>query len=495
MKIYKYLAAAAFVILAAAAVVLGSLNQDEGWYLYAAKLVAEGKMLYRDFFFTQGPVMPVFYSFFSSIWDNYGIIGARVFTVLLGLLSLLFSSHLAYRLAPDKAKKIASLLVFVLLGSNLYHVYYLAIPKTYALSSLALSAGFYLFSFIDSKRASLCVFFAGSALVLAAATRITLVLIPVVLFLYLLFNKERRGILVFSFALGCGIMALLAYLPYVCDEATWQRFVLAHFYHASRGSFDLMLFIGSLSRIVRWYLPIWVLLGLSFAFPDFGTDKKSHLLLVSFAVVAFVQFLAPFPYDDYQVPIMPLIAVYTAVRISAVKFPVLLLALGMTWALSFGSPLLESFMTAGQDRFWVVRKDSPDVFALRRVAKEIERLDPDGKMLLTQDLYLAIETNRNVPEGFEMGPFSYWGEIENAPGLNDKKLLEYLRNPPCKVAALSGYTFAITAPSCVETPVKKQVKFFEEVKKNYKLVSKTPNFGQNSTSLMILSRKGDNGKE
>ena len=495
MKIYKYLALAAFVILAVAAVILGSLNQDEGWYLYAAKLVSKGEMLYRDFFFTQGPVMPIVYSFFSSIWDNYGIIGARVFTVFLGLLSLLFASHLAYRLAPEKEKNIAAILVFILLGSNLYHVYYLAIPKTYALSSLFLVAGLYLFSFLDSKKSSIFVFFSGCALVLAAATRITLVLVPIMLFLYLIINKERRGALAFSFALGCILMALLTYSPYLIDETARQRFVLAHFYHASRGSFDLMLFIGSLSRIVRWYLPIWVLLGLSFAFPNLKNKSVLTVLLVSFVAVALVQFLAPFPYDDYQVPIMSLIAIYAAVRISTVKFPIVLLTLGMTWALSFGSPLLESFMTAGQDRFWVVRKDAPDVLMLRKAASEIEKLDPNGKMLLTQDLYLAIESNREVPKGFEMGPFSYWGEKENTPGLNDKKILEYLRASPCKVAALSGYTFAITAPTCVETPIAKQIRFFEELKKNYSLVSKMPNFGQNSTTLMILLRKDDNGKE
>ena len=52
MKAYAWLSAAAFAALAVFAVLFGSLNQDEGWYLYAAQLAGEGKMLYRDFFFT-----------------------------------------------------------------------------------------------------------------------------------------------------------------------------------------------------------------------------------------------------------------------------------------------------------------------------------------------------------------------------------------------------------------------------------------------------------
>ena len=46
----------------------GGLNQDEGWYLYAAQLVHDGKLPYRDFFFTQGPTMPFVYSLLSPLW-------------------------------------------------------------------------------------------------------------------------------------------------------------------------------------------------------------------------------------------------------------------------------------------------------------------------------------------------------------------------------------------------------------------------------------------
>ena len=65
LKKYWFLATFACVFLVLASVWLGGLNQDEGWYLYAANLVAEGKMLYRDFFYTQGPLLPIIYSPFK----------------------------------------------------------------------------------------------------------------------------------------------------------------------------------------------------------------------------------------------------------------------------------------------------------------------------------------------------------------------------------------------------------------------------------------------
>ena len=46
-------------ILAAANLYLGDLNQDEGWYLYAAGLTAQGQLPYVDFAYTQAPVLPL----------------------------------------------------------------------------------------------------------------------------------------------------------------------------------------------------------------------------------------------------------------------------------------------------------------------------------------------------------------------------------------------------------------------------------------------------
>ena len=61
--------------LYAFAALFGNLNQDEGWYLYAAQRVAEGAMPYRDFFFTQGPVMPYVYGALEQVWAPMGVLG------------------------------------------------------------------------------------------------------------------------------------------------------------------------------------------------------------------------------------------------------------------------------------------------------------------------------------------------------------------------------------------------------------------------------------
>ena len=501
MKIFWALAIFAFAVLGAAAVWLGGLNQDEGWYLYAANMCAEGKMLYRDFFYTQGPFMPRFYGSARCVWDTWGLLGARILTLTLGFVGVCFATGLARRLAPEGRKVESALITFLLLGCNLYHLYYVAIPKTYALASMLVMMGFFLVAIgghaVFKGAAGLC-------LAYAAGTRISLGALLCVVGLWLLLSKRWKDLLWFCIGGFCGLAG--AYLPYLCDPGARAGLVAAQQYHAARGGFDLVWSVGSLSRLVRWYLPVFVVLGLGVAGlfkskleVEQRKDKNSivrltttatPILLWGFLAVFAVQMLAPFPYEDYQVPIMGLLAVYAAVTfVSSFDFKSQisnfgpLLVLGLCFANSFGSPLLEKWMTNGQDRFWSLKKEKCELAQLRDVAKRIESIDPGGRTIFTQDLYLAIETNRKVPKGLEMGPFAMLTDDEW------KTLLTETAPQECAVAALSGYSFAIRPPKCDERPVAQQLDYWTSLKKNFELVGREEAFGQNATPLLILKRK------
>ena len=493
MKRYWFLAAFGFVVLAFAAVWLGALNQDEGWYLYAARLVSEGKTPYRDFFYTQAPVMPVVYAAFTSIWNSFGLLGARILTIVFGALGLAFFCAIAARLVAPGRRALAALAVFLLLGSNLYHLYYIAIPKTYALASLFVAIGFFLLTFArpSTLRGGVFAFASGLSLAFACGTRISLGVILAVVGFSLLFSFSRMRWTFLWFGFGGAIGLAVVYGFFLCDPTARTGLVAAQAYHAARGGFDPVFTVGSVSRLVRWYLPVFVLLGLGFAHRrEAGGEPEASLVarlaFAGFVAVFLVQMLAPFPYEDYQVPVMGLLAVFAVVlffgRPASVPSRGLLLTLGLAWAASFGSPLLEKWTTNGQDRFWTIKKEQCELSQLRDAARIIEEEDPNGDMLLTQDLYLAIETGRKVPDGLEMGPFSM---------LSDEEWRKLLSSAPCKVAALSGYSFAIDPPRCDETPVERQIEYFHLLKKNYDLVQKVDNFGQNATSLLILKRKDE----
>ena len=494
-----------FVCLAAAAVWMGGLNQDEGWYLYAANLVAEGRMPYRDFFYTQGPMLPIVYSAFAWVWKTWGILGARIFTLGIGTFGVLLAAALARRLAPEGRKGEAALVVLLLLGSNIYHLYYVTIPKTYALASLFVMAGFlFLSKSFDGGRRAAPVFVwslaAGVSLAFASGARISLGLILCVVGVYLLWSLGRGGSSAFrwwrfaGFVVG-GFAALgLVYGPFLLSAGARAGLFAAQAFHTARGGFDLTWTVGSLSRLVRWYLPLFVVLGLGVygllsARRRAAVPATAWVAAWSFAAVFALQMLAPFPYEDYNVPIMGSLAVFAAVLFAGwdcdaqgarprVWAP--LLVLGMTWASSFGSPMLEKWSTNGQDRFWSIKKEKFELAQLRDVARRIEALDPGGKELFTQDVYLAIETNRRVPKGFELGPFSV---------LSDAEIEKAIAETESPVAALSGYCFAIDMPVGSERPIGDQMRYWEHLKKKYTLAHREEAFGQNSTPLLILRRR------
>ena len=501
------LAAGVALCVAYLAIWHGSLNQDEGWYLYSAQMVRAGRLPYRDFFFTQGPALPFVYSVLSGIWAPgsllSGLLGGRVVTFLLGLFATACAVGLVRRLVPEDRRGKASLIVFALLACNVYHVYFTTIPKTYALGSLFVLAGFLLISY----RSPFAVFAGGLSLAFATGTRISLLLIlPVVGFTLLLKFREFRWRFLW-FGLGGALGLFLTYGLFALDPVSRASLLAAQSYHAARGGFDPFFAIGSVSRLARGYAALgMVLFGVLMTRrpaptePRLPVEQSAMLWMMglSFAAVFLLQLSAPFPYDDYQVPLMGLLTVLIASwycrRGGAAWFAVLAACL-----VSFTAPQLQEWTTYAQDRFWSQKKEMSELAKLREMGGIVNALDPDGTEILTQDLYLAVETGRTVPRGLEMGPFSYFPEISTEKArathvLNRQLMEELLDSAPCRLAACSGYMFAISAPKCAETPFEEQRDLLRTLKRRYDLVISEDNFGQNATTLMFLMRREASGE-
>lgn len=521
-------AAGVAVCVAVLAVWFGALNQDEGWYLYAAQLVHAGKLPYHDFFYTQGPAMPFVYSVFAPVWGPdsplHGLLGGRLVTLFFGCLATALAVALVRLVVPLVHRAWAGLAVFALLACNIYHVYFTTIPKTYALGSTFVLAGFLLVARGCGLRpngravpacglaSALHLALGGLSLAFATGTRISLLLILPVIGCTLLVEMRRYklGFLWFGLGGACGLF--LTYGFFALDDASLCTLLAAQSYHAARGGFDPFFALGSVSRLARGYMALGFALFVATALcgkhvrmrtDEDGQDAAQRSLLwmlgLGFAAVFLLQLSAPFPYDDYQVPLMGLLTVlivaFLARGVSAVRGRacawIVVLAAGLA---SFASPLLQEWATFTPDRFWSRKKEMTELAKLRAVADEINHLDPGGKTLLTQDLYLAVEAGRTVPEGLEMGPFSYFPALSNEQAkathvLNREQMEKLLAAAPCPLVAASGYMFAIGAPSCAEVPFDEQKRLFQILKKSYDLVDTYPQFGQNATTLLILKRK------
>lgn len=500
---------AAAVALYAFAVWFGPLNQDEGWYLYAARSVAEGKTLYRDFFFTQGPVLPAVYGAFHALWQPSGVLGGRLFTAFLGFLSCLLAAALAARALPSGRRLCAAVAAFAFTGCNLYHAYFTAIPKTYALASLLVLGGFLLLTFCGGRRAGVSAFFGGVLIAAGAGTRISLILLLPPAALGLLAMRNRYGLSWLWFGLGAtaGVAAVYAAPLLVSTDG----FLFAQTFHVTRGGRNLALSVGALSRIVRGYFPLVALTsaaallhflrGSGGQTPAGSRENRSPLPLfwaVCAAVVFLFQLASPHPYDDYQVPLMGLFAAaaaaWCAERIPSSRTDGRLALAAVLFAglTAFSTSQLQEWFVIRQDRFWTVMREKSDLAQLREVGRQLRGLAPEGGVLLTQDAYLAVESGLALPPGLEMGPFSYFPDDEEAARhrvVNRESLRRLLETSPAEVCAYSGYGWAIASPVMTPVPEAERGALVEAIERRYEEVAVVPDFGQNKTPLRILRRK------
>lgn len=504
----------------------GNLNQDEGWYLYAARCVSDGLHPYKDFFYTQAPLMPWFYSWFDGLWAPFGVLGGRVFTAVLGFLSSICIASMAVRAVSRERSHEAGLIAFALVGCNLYHVYFTTIPKTYALASLFLYSGCLVLTFCflrkrrsHSSMSCMWALPAGMLIALAAGVRLSLGIVLPVITIGLLLNWRKCGSAFFWFALGAFIGLVALFAPVIFSAK--DEFIFSQTFHLQRHGtmIDPFLAAGSLSRLIRAYLTQFALFSaLVLAWLIVGRGEKisaceEHdgyvyhgevwplIWFFAFGAAFVVHITSPHPYDDYQVPVMGLFSAAVAVwgvNALAEKKWRTLLAVGTVVVVnmfSFASPLIQEWFVSRQDRFWVVKKEQTDIAKLQAAARDIKALAEDDNTLLTQDLYLAVEAGMKVPRGLEMGPFGYFPELDDSEAakyhvFNREGLMNLLSSAPCTVAAFSGYGLAIQAPVMDRVPHAEYQSFITALSKNYDFVQEVPDFGQKSTLLQIFKRRG-----
>jgi hypothetical protein len=107
---------------------LGQANADEGWYLYASKLVYQGNLPYRDFAYTQMPLLPYIYGLPQIVFTPSIYLG-RATSVLFSITAFLVCIVIAHRYAGRMGAGLTALL----LGTFTYGIYF--IPNEVAVSA------------------------------------------------------------------------------------------------------------------------------------------------------------------------------------------------------------------------------------------------------------------------------------------------------------------------------------------------------------------------
>jgi len=389
---------------------------------------------------------------------------------------------------------------------------------------------------VHSLQSTLHAFLSGALLALAAGVRLSAgILLPVVwlslLAQWLRSGREGTSVLI-GFLVGGAVALLAVYVPFMVVAPEALKFGLLD-YHGSRtvGSVVVMLAYkaGFLIRLTGAYFPVvalgvgaWIMMRPERE--DRSADQACllQLLLSSVLMVTIVHLIAVFPYDDYEVFIMPLLAVAVAVCLSEscptstpsthswALIPVFCLVL---LAHSAASPLLQGWLLAKRDRIWWPLRTETSLQVLQRAGRQVRELIEEDlatreassqiplsafsfqlSTLLTQDTYLAVETGMRVPDGMELGPFCYLPDMarekaEACHVLNRDMLHEALATCDAPVAAFSGYGLSIRCPEIMQLPIDERAELWTMVESRYEESTEVAPFGQADTVLRVFRRK------
>lgn len=199
------------------------VDMDEGFYLSAAKEVAQGRALYQDFFYPQMPYLPYIFSFFTGngfdtlYYTRLASTAAAMLTAILFYMSLV-------RLESDRMAVRVVLALYLFSGMVLSYTPW---AKTYAWTGFFLMAAFYLIISSNGKKFALAMLLGGAAV--AMAVNIRLVLAPVVVMfplLILIGSGTRRYFKASVFAAGMLLFSLPSLFILLKDT---KRFLFDNF--------------------------------------------------------------------------------------------------------------------------------------------------------------------------------------------------------------------------------------------------------------------------
>jgi len=423
------------------------VEKDEGFYAYAFRLVANGKLPYRDFSYIESPALPYYY---ASLLAGPGItlLSVRLLCAMTGLAGLLILVWCAARSAGNVAASVAALLLF----ANAAQAKFFACDVTYPLITflLALAIAAELSSWSISSRMAV----QGILLALVGAAKASMGLVSLVWLGGLLWcrRRDRR-------AVTLGIVAFLATLvisigPFLLADpkafffnvvtVPLTRTRLYPFMHKAKPldqwlEYGLGQKIEALRTVILWHVPAVALAFLAWRVRRVGAQRCRGILgeatfpiAGSLVLGLFFHLLLPSPaYPNYLFLLIPTLTLFVALRYArfldyadwgparawALALPVLLCALHLLG----GVKTDEVGLQVGT---W---RHGPQ----REMTRLTAQIVPPGGRLLTDYLPLAVDADRQVVPGNEGGRNSLIPDLPDDRArafhiLNRKSFLEIL---------------------------------------------------------------------
>ena len=439
-----------FLVEVALLILFTKVSLDEGWYLWAGKLVYEGKVLYRDFAFPQPPMLPYVYGLFQLLLGR-GLYQGRITTALFALPTFVLSGHIAKRLGGPWTDVVCLLLQITTLYAATHLFAYTA---TYALAAFLISMAIYLAlsSLPETYRNVL----ATLSLSLAVGVRLSVVAAMVPFALYLIttsHNRKKAGLWVLLTVL---LSLAILFGPFVAASGKVMAYDIFGF-HTDRMNPEERIY--TIYRSIKesfaaFPVPLALSLGALLAWAtatlrerDQRAMLRRHLPEVTIGLMALALFIAHLIprttssyYNSLQMPLLSILGSVVLVRASKA-----LAKLRMPQWIRYAPLALVIALNGTLQGFTLLRYDlvafplKNQIEIVRTAAGFLSRSIPPGSALLTFDTHLALESGMEVLPGFEMSIFAYrpaWPTsiCRQYRVINNELLLEALRNRADAVA-------------------------------------------------------------
>ncbi len=408
------------VILGAAFVLFRIIDADEGFYLSAGSLLAEGFQPYIDFFFPQMPyVVPVL-----APLNDLGLSGLFIaralgflFHLLLGVLVYFFSGYIF----SEKPFRLGMLFLFLLCGPLLT---YNSLAKPYFFSNLFAAGSFVLLA-ISLRRTEInykIVFGIFALLAVAINFRLIFVVFVALYFFICYFYYRRLPGFNFSYYLLAflgGLIVPSAYSIYLLVGDPGRFLFNAIGYHMLRGGapeFGQMMIhklevIGKLLIQPHYLLPLalafWsqmILNSRKYAREFDNWHRAVSQLALVIAAFLFVAYMIPYPVNVHyyhQSLLFVLISSFPAVKILSQKTAAIKSAFLSFYLVTFIIyPLIYIFDI--RDRF-----QDYDIDHVRRVTEMIRANSEQDDTVLSEWVGYNVFAQRPQVEGEGFSGFQY----------------------------------------------------------------------------------------
>jgi len=510
-KIAVTLGLTLFVVNSVVFIFLGQVNADEGWYLYASKLVYTGHHPYQDFAFTQTPLLPYIYGIAQNLFIQSLYLG-RITSVIFSAAAFTLSLTIARNYGGPVAMGLAALL-----GATFtYGIYFQSITKTHALVTFFFTLAIYVLS-VDIRQ-NLKAIFLTIIVILAALTRLSALFFAIPFLTYALAtaNVKTKG-----FIVAIGFLALFWVLTLALpDTAAAEWGLLTH--HASQwGDISLVERVGQVlgTRTLQFLVafPLYTLLWLTLFFMAYkhiyqtqrqserATGRRKYQIMpvasiktqaqryfvILMATTGLLLFAVPnwisgrF-YQEYFVPL-----IFVSLPITSIVYTKLIPHQGQYAKAFMNLALLTTIVsgvTYGGFYFIDTSGGSAPIEEISHVSAIIaENSTASDELFVLEGLSLAIESQRSVIPNMTMAQFSFYdADTETVNQLhlvNAQIILSTIEAARPKIVVLTDLDWLLLQ----DTAYYKEI--VVALQEKYRLIHSAEKFGQHSNHVDVYIRR------